>query len=37
MGIEGRSEVCGIEGEYMEFDATALPDWVHLGQVSLLV
>jgi hypothetical protein len=37
MGIEGRSEMCGIEGEYMEFDATALSDWVYLGQVSLSV
>jgi hypothetical protein len=37
MGIEGRSEVCGIEGECLKFDATILSDWVHLGQVSLSV
>ena len=37
MGIEGRSEVCDIEGKYMKFNVTALFDWVHLGQVSLLI
>jgi hypothetical protein len=37
MDIKGRSEVCGIKGEYMEFNATALFNWVHLGQVSLLI
>jgi hypothetical protein len=37
MGIEGRSEVCGIKGEYMEFDATTPFNRVYLGQVSLSI
>jgi hypothetical protein len=37
MGIKRRNKVCDIEGECMEFDATALLDWVYLGQVSLLI
>jgi hypothetical protein len=35
MGIEGRNEVCGIEGECIRFNVMISPDWVHLGQISL--
>jgi hypothetical protein len=37
MGIERRNKMCDIEGKYIEFNVTALSDWVHLGQVSLLI